>query len=209
MRALRHPAFAYRERGVTMIEVLITIIILSFGLLGLAGLQARVQLAEIEAYQRAQAIVLLQDMVDRINANRRNSMDYAGAAVGTGNTSEPANCIGLVGAPLDQCEWHHALLGNTELKGGQNVGAMIGARGCVANTLPLPARQFLVSVVWQGVTPTAAPAATTCGQNAYGNEATRRAIVARVTVGCLLTDINGTCCRTINPTTNLCLIPTP
>jgi type IV pilus assembly protein PilV len=195
MRTLRHQAFAYRERGVTMIEVLVTLIILSFGLLGLAGLQARVQLAEIEAYQRAQAIVLLQDMVDRINANRKNSMLYDGAAVGTGNTAIAANCAGLVGAPLDLCEWHYALLGNAETKGGQSVGAMIGARGCVANTVATKPREFLVSVAWQGVTPTVAPASTTCGQNAYGDEATRRAIVARVIVGCLQND----------PTTGLCL----
>jgi hypothetical protein len=58
-------------------------------------------------------------------------------------------------------------------------------------------REFLVSVVWQGVTPTAAPTSTTCGQDAYGNEATRRAIVARVIVGCLQND----------PVTGLCLTP--
>ena len=205
MSTLRHQALGYGERGVTMLEVLITIIILSFGMLGLAGLQARVQLAEVEAYQRAQAIVLLQDMVDRINANRNNSLSYAAAAVGTGNTTIGTDCAGLVGAALDLCEWHNALLGNAETKSGQNIGAMIGARGCVANTVATNPREFLVSVVWQGVTPTATPASTTCGQNAYGNEATRRAIVARVTVGCLLNDINGTCCRTIDPATNICL----
>ena len=195
MKALRHPAGAHRERGVTMIEVLITIVILSFGLLGLAGLQARVQLAEIEAYQRAQAIVLLQDMVDRINANRKNSMSYDGAVVGTGNTTIPADCSALTGANLDICEWHNALLGNSETSGGgSSVGAMIGARGCITNTVATMPREFLVSVVWQGVTATATPASTTCGQNAYGNEGTRRAIVARVVVGCLKNDpITGLC----------------
>ena len=197
MRTLGYPVCAHRERGVTMIEVLITIIILSFGLLGLAGLQARVQLAEIEAYQRAQGIVLLQDMVDRINANRKNSMDYNGAAVGTGNETIGTDCSEMTGATLDLCAWHNALLGNAEAKGGQNVGAMIGARGCVTNTVSTMPREFLVSVVWQGITSTAAPASTTCGQNSYGNEAMRRALVARVIVGCLQND----------PTTGLCLTP--
>ena len=76
-----------------MLEVLITIIIVSLGLLGLAGLQARVQVAELEAYQRTQAIVLLQEMVDRINANRRNSMNYVTATpAGTGNAA--GDCSG-------------------------------------------------------------------------------------------------------------------
>lgn len=203
MNAHRHSGFASRQRGVTMLEVLITIIILSFGLLGLAGLQARVQLAELEAYQRAQAVVLLQDMVDRINSNRTNALAYDGTAVGTPNAI--MDCGGLAGAALDQCEWNNALLGNAETAGTKSVGAMVGARGCVTNTVATNPREFLVSVVWQGVNPTAAPASTTCGQNAYGNEALRRAIVARVRIGCLLNDINGTCCRTINTATNICL----
>ena len=58
------------------------------GLLGVAGLQSRMQVAEVEAYQRTQAIVLLQDMVDRINANRVNAASYATGSVtlGTGTT---------------------------------------------------------------------------------------------------------------------------
>ncbi|OGA45393.1 MAG: hypothetical protein A3F74_26980 [Betaproteobacteria bacterium RIFCSPLOWO2_12_FULL_62_58] len=190
----------------TMLEVLITIVILAFGLLGIAGLQARMQVAEIEAYQRAQAVVLLQEMVDRINANRNDAMSYNGIAVGTGNSSVPANCAGLTGKNLDECEWHYALLGASEkTSGSQNIGAMIDARGCVANTVATMPREFLVSVVWQGLAPTAAPpAAITCGSGSYTPDTTRRAIVARVQFGCLLTAIDGTCCRTINTTTNLC-----
>ena len=58
------------QSGFTMIEVLITFIVLVIGLLGLIGLQARTQQAELESYQRGQALVLLQDMLDRMNANR-------------------------------------------------------------------------------------------------------------------------------------------
>ena len=185
------------QRGVTLLEVLITIIILSFGLLGVAGLQARMQLAEMESYQRAQAIVLLRDMVDRVNANRRNSMDYVTTTpAGTGNSVQ--DCSALTGAGFDLCEWSNALLGAAESTGGgQNVGAMIGARGCITNTVAAMPRQFDIAVVWQGITPTVAPAATTCGQNSYGNDATRRAIVTRVTIGCLQNDL----------TTGLCVTP--
>ena len=64
-----------------MIEVLITFVVLLVGLLGLIGLQARTQQAELESYQRGQALVLLQDMVDRMNANRidaKNGVYYDG-----------------------------------------------------------------------------------------------------------------------------------
>lgn len=186
-----------RSRGVTMIEVLITIVILTIGLLGVAGLQARMQLAEVESYHRSHAIVLLQDMVDRIAANRRNAMNYVtGGALGTGNAVQ--NCSGLTGANLDLCQWNNALLGASEVSaGGQEVGAMIGARGCIANITPTMPREFSIAVVWQGVSPTVAPTATTCGQGLYGNEQTRRALVARIKIGCLQND----------PTTGLCVTP--
>ena len=61
-----------RERGLTLIEVLVTLVILVFGLLGIAAFQAKAQVGSIEAYQRAQAVVLLQDMRARSEAVKRN-----------------------------------------------------------------------------------------------------------------------------------------
>jgi type IV pilus assembly protein PilV len=185
-----------RERGFSMIEVLITIVILAFGLLGVAGLQARMQMAEVEAYHRSHAIVLLQDMVDRINANRREALDYVTAApLGTGNGLQ--NCTGLAGAALDLCELNNALLGAAESAGGQKVGGMIGARGCIANVTATMPREFVVTVAWQGLAPTAAATANACGQGLYGDERLRRVLVARVMIGCLQND----------PTTGLCVTP--
>jgi len=67
-----HPT---RQAGFLMLEALVTLVLLLFGLLGLVALQARAQQAETESYQRVQALVLLRDMADRINASR-----YAAAA---------------------------------------------------------------------------------------------------------------------------------
>lgn len=197
MRTRLQRAPAGGERGVTMIEVLVSIVILAFGLLGVAGLQAQIKLAEVEAYQRAQAVVLLQDMVDRINANRRNSMSYVTATpLGTGNAE--GACAGLTGAALDLCDWNNALLGVGETSGVASVGAMIGGRGCITNIVAAMPRVFVVAVVWQGNTPTLAPQSTNCGQGSYGNnDAARRAMVARVMIGCLQND----------PTTGVCVTP--
>jgi len=183
-----------RQSGVTMLEVLITIVIVAFGLLGVAGLQARMHVAETEAYQRAQATVLLRYMTDRINANRKDSMSYVtagplGAAL--------QDCSGLSGAALDLCEWNNLLAGASETKGGQSVGGMIAARGCVFNTVATMPRQFTVAVVWQGLSPTVAPTATTCGSGTYTDDKTRRAVIAPITIGCLQND----------PNTGLCVTP--
>jgi len=38
------------QRGVSLIEVLVTMVIMAFGLLGLAALNSRIQLGEMESY---------------------------------------------------------------------------------------------------------------------------------------------------------------
>lgn len=183
---------AARQRGTSMIEVLVSIVIVVLGLLGLAGLQTHAALAEAESFQRAQAILLVQDMADRVSANRLNAASYITATpLGTGDT--PGACGSMTGVARDKCEWSAALLGSSESASGLKVGAMIGARGCVTETVSVMPRQYMVSVVWQGVTNTKAPG-TACGSGLYGDEKTRRALTTTITVGCLQNDpASGAC----------------
>jgi len=184
-----------RERGLLMIEVLITIVIAAIGLLGIAALQAKMHLTETESYQRAHATILVRYMTDRINANRKNAMTYVTAEpVGTDKGLQ--DCAGKTGAALDLCEWSNMLAGAAESQGGQQRGAMIGARGCIVNTEPAMPRKFTVAVVWQGLTPTAAQSSTDCASGSYADARTRRAIVAPMTVGCLQNDVNTGLCTT-------------
>jgi type IV pilus assembly protein PilV len=162
-----------QNAGFGMLEVLITLIIVLTGLLGLAGLLTLGQQAEMESYQRSQALVLLEDMESRINANRKLAASYAGFIVGT---SAPAavTCPGAGTGAIDKCQWHTALLGAAETKSGSSIGAMIGARGCVILTAT---DTYLVSVAWQGLSPTfAPPAGLDCGKDLYGNDAQRRVV---------------------------------
>jgi type IV pilus assembly protein PilV len=185
-----------RTRGVTMIEVLVALLILTVGLLGVAGLQARMQTAEVEAFQRAQAIVLLQDMVDRINANRRNVASYVIAdPLGTGSTLD-CTAPGTV-ALKDLCEWSDALVGASETKSGTKIGAMNNARGCITLPVATMPREAVVAVVWQGIVPTISPTATACGSGSYGDDRTRRAMVVRIKIGCLQNDPGTGACVTL------------
>ena len=96
--------------GFSMIEVLITIVILTIGLLGLAGLQTKALTAQMESYQRSQALILLKDIGDRIDANRKNALSYV-TTVGTGAACPPA---GATIASADLNQWCNALLGAAE-----------------------------------------------------------------------------------------------
>jgi type IV pilus assembly protein PilV len=193
-----------RRAGFTMIEVLVTLVVLSLGLLGLSGLIVRGQQAELESYQRAQALVVLQDMVDRMNANRAaaHSLSYVtGSPVGGGGAL--SDCSALTGAAYDLCDWGNQLIGAAEVASGGNcntsggagcVGAMLGARGCVGydNTTELADSTgtilagtgiYTVTVAWQGVAKTSAPPANlTCGANLYPDETMRRVVTATLRI---------------------------
>lgn len=176
---------AARQRGASMVEVLVTLIILTIGLLGLAGLQSRLQASEMEAYQRAQALILLQDMANRLSANRAHAEDYV--------TGDDAPLGGDIACPtstatrqeIDSGEWCNALLGASETSTAGNVGAMVGGRGCVAD---LGNGEYLITVAWQGLTPVSAPPeGVGCGANLYdgGNcvdDRCRRAVTTVVRV---------------------------
>lgn len=164
------PKHAQRpaQRGASMIEVLVTIVIIAFGLLGMAGLQSRLQVSEMEAYQRAQALVLLNDMATRIATNRTNAASYAGTTIGpTSNCA--SDFSGSTALKQDQREWCNALQGASETTGSggslQKLGAVIGGRGCVA---ALGNGEYMVTVAWQGMVPLAAPPdSVACGLDAY------------------------------------------
>jgi type IV pilus assembly protein PilV len=183
-------AYLSTQRGVGLVEVLVTMVLVAFGLLGLAAFQSKAQVGQIESYQRAQAAVLLQDMTARIAGNNAAAADYVTTApLGTDSTVG-TGCSALTDqAARDKCEWSATLMGAGELAGTKKVGAIQSARGCiqkvrsenVSTGVCIPA-VYLVTVAWQGLHATKEPSQT-CGSGQYGTDGYRRAISARVAVG--------------------------
>jgi type IV pilus assembly protein PilV len=62
------------QSGISLIEMLIALLVLSFGLLGLAGLQALSLKNNQSAYLRSQATLVAYDVLDRIRARRSELM---------------------------------------------------------------------------------------------------------------------------------------
>jgi type IV pilus assembly protein PilV len=179
------------QRGFTMLEVLVTIVITAFGLLGLAGLQTKMIKAEMEAYQRIHALVLLQDMADRINSNRLAVMAGHYDKIKTTATKGSEQCKTDEGpededalaaiSRQDTCEWESQLMGSGVSDGSNNIGAMISAMGCVESINANP-KTLRISVAWQGLTASAVPEqALSCGSGLYGDETLRR-VVSQIVV---------------------------
>lgn len=170
------------QRGATLIEVLVSLVILMVGLLGLVGIMVESQRSQLESYQRVQALMLVQDMVGRMNANKAAGACYVQAGtVGTGSASAPtlsactAPASQSTRATADLTEWQNLLQGSSETAAGAAIGGILGARGCI--TRDAATGIYQVSVAWQGIAATyAPPAGITCGTGSYGGDTYRRAV---------------------------------
>lgn len=105
-----------RQRGMTLIEVLVTVIIISVGLLGVAALQLTSLRNNYDAYVRSQAAVLAGDILDRMRANRDDAMSspnpYAAAAVVTSRHTATTTVV-----DRDVTDWDTTL--RTQLPNGE------------------------------------------------------------------------------------------
>ncbi|MEQ9418110.1 MAG: type IV pilus modification protein PilV [Salinisphaeraceae bacterium] len=175
------------EQGVTLIEILISLLVLSIGLLGLAGLQVSAQQLSMDAYEQERAGLLADYIVERIALNREARQCYGftdpvtgGPAIGQGVEID-LTCTGFGTiatqelAEADLAAWEQMLEGATETLAGNNVGAMVNARGCI--WLDADANTATIAVTWQGEIQADAPPASLCGANQYGDERYRRALI--------------------------------
>lgn len=99
MRMMSQPA----QRGVSLIEVLVAVAVLSVGFVGYAALQMIGVRTNNESLHRTQAIMAAQAMVERMYSNRSAITDPAvngGASLYDGLTSEDVAC----GTPPTACD---------------------------------------------------------------------------------------------------------
>lgn len=79
-----------RQRGTSLLEVLISLVILSLGLLGYAGLQSATIKNSHNAYLRSQATSLAYNVLDRMRANRAALGGYVMGTYGAAPSSADA-----------------------------------------------------------------------------------------------------------------------
>ncbi len=94
-----------RDGGFTLIEVLIALIILSVGMLGIAGLYVHSMQAGRTSLFRHHAVTLAGDVGDRIRANPRAGPSYALAGSNNNCVAGGVNCTPAEMAANDIFLW--------------------------------------------------------------------------------------------------------
>jgi len=133
-----------RQRGFSMIEVLVTMIVLSIGLLGLAGLQLNAMRSNHSAYLRSQASTITSDIIDRMLVNRATAR--AGSydtGLGVPVAVLPSNCDGDAAdncsvtemATLDIDQWKSSLSNLLPSGDGTISRAVVGGLTTVTVTI--------------------------------------------------------------------------
>ncbi|MGO2010679.1 MAG: type IV pilus modification protein PilV [Pseudoalteromonas sp.] len=159
------------QKGFTLIEVLIAFIILSFGLLGAVALQAKAKQASFDSMQRAAAVALGNDIIQRIRANDTPKLgtlykkDFTSKTpISSSTTCFGSSCTAEQIALLDLEQWKRAI------RARDNTGSLDDASVCI-NPVAVAGsggKAFNIEVIvsWQGrqeFTANAATTSTTCG----------------------------------------------
>lgn len=176
--------------GMTLIEVLVALFILSTGILGAVAMQASAKKGSFDAMQRSLASSLAQDIIERMRSNNANSASgildgYNGLNYGRGELAElnenqrcnsPASlCSAEALRANDLYEWELSLMGANVKNGDVGNGGLVGVTGCIKHTNNV----VLVAISWQGKEKTSDGASNDtfggdCGTN---NDKQRRQIV--------------------------------
>ncbi|WP_299802195.1 type IV pilus modification protein PilV [uncultured Shewanella sp.] len=147
-----------REKGLSLIEVLVALVILTVGLIGVFNLHVISKRGSFESFQQTQAAYLANDIISRIKLNRSELTEYSGTYSGT--LSIPGKrCDVSVGQPIDTCNtfetrlWDlyqldQQILGSSEVLDGKSIGGLDNVTVCVDAKVN---GEVTVALSWRGM----------------------------------------------------------
>lgn len=151
---LKHP-LQKKEQGFTLIEVLVTLIILATGLLGVVSMQVQAKKSSFDAMQRSIASSLAQNIIERIKdtgyatiVNYTSNSPYGSgmSAIIVSCNTEKSPCNAQQMAKYHTYHWEQALIGANVRNEGVNVGGLINAVGCIEQH----GHNVMVTISWRG-----------------------------------------------------------
>lgn len=140
---LNRPPACKIQGGFSMIEVLVTLLIISLALLGTAGLQAFSMRLNQGGQFRTQAVFLAADLAERIEANKLGAVEgnYVMALSSTVSTADNScsdrQCVTAELAPYDLSQWERLV-----------AASLPRASWAVAQTVPGNPSTYTITIGW-------------------------------------------------------------
>jgi len=123
------------QRGVTLVEAMIALLVISVGLLGIASLQITAMNQNASSLHHSQAVWYAYNMSDRIRANISQFNNYVGINTDTNNYNKDcmsSRCLPGDMITADAADWETML---SNLPGGVGI-------------VSSPGNELLVTVMW-------------------------------------------------------------
>ena len=180
------------QSGVSLIEVLVTTVVLSIGVLGVAGLGAFAKRSTFEAVQRSVAVEMGYALLEEMRMNKTALATYIATATIGGGTfaTEPSPDCDAPGANCNEAElaahslwlWERMIDSGMESNAGVESGGLLNPSACIGGPAGGAAGVYTVTVVWRGITEIADSGLTNCGDGTglYGTgNAFRRVVIVQ------------------------------
>lgn len=164
------------QNGFSLIELMVTIVIFSVGLLGVAGLQIVSKRATFEAMQRSTASQIAFGLLEDMRANGpalasylaigqvgQNSITSTTATTVSTCADMAAPCNSVDIAARDLSHWEIMLDGGMEAGPNGGAGGLVSPAACITGPPFAVAGIYTVSVVWRGTAAIADPGINACG----------------------------------------------
>ena len=179
-----------KSKGFTMVEVMVSVVIFSIGLIGVARLQVVAKQSNHDAVQRVTATGIAKDVLARMRSNHGELAMYVSGGTTTigGGTinSEPVPgcgvgtaCTTTQLASHDLWEVEQAIDGVTEQDGGANTGGLVSPTLCITGPSTGNSGVYTIAIAWRGKVALTNSTRTTCGNTSglYGTDNVYRRIL--------------------------------
>lgn len=147
-----------KRNGFSLIEVMVSLVILVIGLIGIFNLHLVAKKGSFESFQQTQASYYANDIINRMRINSSQLAIYAGTYTGSSISSAKSCDVAVGGNVLctnietrnwDLYQWERAFLGENEKSSdNNNVGGLDSPTACInidANN------NVMVVITWKGV----------------------------------------------------------
>lgn len=160
-----------RQRGLSLLEVLMAILVMSIGVLGVAGMLTSSKQGNLDALQRSLAAQYANSLIERMRANPLALSTYTNNGSGQTITAVPStltscasDCTREQLAQFDLDQVTSTVFGAGELTGGAPTGGLSDPSICVSG----PASGnglYSVAVAWRSMRRMSNPTSNACGED--------------------------------------------